>query len=94
MVKPVSTLMFILSSNCLLHFSGTVLWPPGFIFTEQAGATGIPAVVSCSSMMVFPLECISFCVPLWVHITPMKFMAVKSVPSIMCQFMFLQTIKD
>ena len=45
-------------------------------------------------MMVFPFECISFYVPSQVQITPMKFVAVKSVPKIICLVICLQTIND
>ena len=75
-------------------YTGTVRWPSGHIFTEWPSTKGTSDVESGSSMIVFLLECISFHVPSLVQITPMKFVAVKSVPKIICLVMCLQTIKD
>ena len=77
-----------------MQFSRTVLWPPGSILKEEAMTSRTPVVESGSSMMVFPLKCISFHVSSLVQMTLTKFMAVKSVPNIMCLVMCLQTIND
>ena len=60
---------------------------------EHANTSGIPEVVSGSSMTVDPLGCIIFCVPSWVQMMPTKFVDVKSVPNIIGCVMCLQTIK-
>ena len=77
-----------------VHSNGTVRWPPGCIFTECASTKGTPAVESGSSITVDPLAQTIFLVPLWVQMMPMKFMAVKSVPKIICLVICLQTIND
>ena len=59
---------------------------------DHASTKGMPDVESGNSIVVEPLDCIIFCVPLWVHIMPTKFVAVKSVPNIMGWVLCLQTI--
>ena len=54
----------------------------------------MPDLVSGSSITVDPLDLIIFLVPSWVQMTLMKFVDVKSVPSMMGHCMCLQTIKD
>ena len=61
---------------------------------EHASTSGMPEVVSGSSITVKLLECIIFHVPSWVQMTPTKFMDVKSVLNIIGHVMCLQTIKD
>ena len=78
----------------LVHSSGASRLPPGHILTEHASTSGMPEVVSGSSMTVDPLDHIIFHVPLWVQMMPTKFMDVKSVPNIIGHVMCLQTIKD
>ena len=78
----------------LVHSSGTSRLPPGGILTECASTSGMPEVVSGSSMTVDPLDRIIFHVPSQVQIMPMKFVDVKSVPNIIGRAMCLQTIKD
>ena len=78
----------------LVHSNGTSRLPPGPIFMEGAKTRGMPEVVSGSSITVDPLDHIIFCVPSRVQTTPMKFMAVKSVPKMIGHSMCLQTIKD
>ena len=78
----------------LVHSSGTSRLPPGHILMERASTSGMPEVVSGSSITVEPLDHIIFCVPSWVHMTPMKFVDVKSVPNIIGRVLCLQTIKD
>ena len=78
----------------LVHSSGTSRLPPGHILMERANTSGMPEVVSSSSITVEPLDCIIFHVPSWVQIMPMTFVDVKSVPNIIGHVMCLQTIKD
>ena len=78
----------------LVHPSGTSRLPPGHILMEHASTSGMPEVVSGSSMTVDPLDHIIFCVPSQVQMTPMKFVDVKSVPNIIGCSMCLQIIKD
>ena len=61
---------------------------------ECANTSGMPEVVSGSSITVDPLDHIIFHVPSQVQTMPMKFMDVKSVPNIIGHVMCLQTIKD
>ena len=68
--------------------------PPGHILTDHAKTSGTPDVVSGSSMTVDPLDLIIFLVPSWVHITPTKFVDVKSVPKMTGHCICLQTMKD
>ena len=77
-----------------MHSNGTSRFPPGLIFMECAKTRGMPEVVSGSSITVDPLDHIIFHVPLHVQMTPMKFVAVKSVPKMIGHSMCLQTIKD
>ena len=78
----------------LVHSNGTSRLPPGRIFNERASTRGMPEVVSGSSITVVPLDCIIFCVPSQVQMTPTKFVDVKSVPNMISHCMCLQTIKD
>ena len=78
----------------LVHSSGTSRLPPGHIFTERANTSGMPEVVSGSSITVEPLDRIIFHVPLQVQMMPMKFVDVKSVPNMVGRVMCLQTIND
>ena len=84
--------MSILSISFLVHSNGTSSSPPGHIFTDHASTRGMPDVESGNSITVEPLDRIIFCVPSRVHITPTKFLAVKSVPNILGQIMCLQAI--
>ena len=68
--------------------------PPGRILSECANTSGMPEVVSGNSITVEPLDCIIFCVPSRVQMTPMKFVDVKSVPNMIGCVMCLQTIND
>ena len=68
--------------------------PPGRILMEHASSSGMPEVVSGSSITVEPLDHIIFRVPSRVQMTPTKFVDVKSVPNIIGRVMCLQTIKD
>ena len=77
----------------LVHSSGTYRFPPGRILMECASTSGMPKVVSGSSITVEPLDRIIFHVPSQVQMTPMKFVDVKSVPNIIGCVMCLQTIK-
>ena len=77
-----------------MHSSGTSRLPPGRILTERATTSGMPEVVSGSSITVEPLDHIIFHVPSWVQMTPTKFVDVKSVPNMIGCVMYLQTIKD
>ena len=61
---------------------------------EHASTSGMPEVVSGSSITVEPLDCIIFHVPSWVQMMPMKFVDVKSVPNIIGRVMCLLTIND
>ena len=78
----------------LVHSNGTSRLPPGLFFMEHAKMRGMPEVVSGSSITVDPLDRIIFHVPSHVQMTSMKFIAVKSVPSMIGHSMCLQTIKD
>ena len=77
-----------------MHSNGTSQLPPGRILTEHAKTSGMPDVVSGSSITVDPLDLIIFLVPSRVQMMPTKFVDVKSIPSIMGHCMCLQTIKD
>ena len=61
---------------------------------ECANTSGMPEVVSSSSVTVELLDHIIFHVPSQVQTTPMKFVDVKSVPNMFGRVMCLQTIKD
>ena len=78
----------------LVYSSGTSRLPPGHILMERASTSGMPEVVSGSSMTVDPLDHIIFHVPSWVQMMPTKFMDVKSVPKIIGHSMCLLTIND
>ena len=78
----------------LVHSSGTSRLPPGHILMEHANTSGMPEVVSGSSITVEPLDCIIFCVPSQVQMMPTKFVDVKSDPNMIGHVMCLQTIKD
>ena len=78
----------------LVHSSGTSRLPPGCILMEGASLSGMPEVVSGSSITVELLDHIIFHVPSRVQMMPMKFVDVKSVPNIIGHVMCLQTIKD
>ena len=78
----------------LVHSSWASRLPPGHILMERANSSGMPEVVSGSSITVEPLDCIIFCVPSWVQTMPMKFVDVKSVPNMIGCVMCLQTIND
>ena len=77
-----------------VHSNGTVRWPPGRIFIECASTKDTPAAESGNSITVEPLALTIFLVPSRVQMTPMKFVAVKSVPKIICHVICLQTIND
>ena len=78
----------------LVHSSGTSRLPPSHILMECANTSGMPEVVSGSSITVELLDCINFCVPSWVQMMPTKFVGVKSVPNMIGHVMCLQTIND
>ena len=78
----------------LVHSSGTSRLPPGHILMEHANTSGMPKVVSGSSITVEPLDRIIFCVASRVQMIPTKFMDVKSVPNMIGHVICLQTIKD
>ena len=78
----------------MVHSNGTSKLPPGHILAECAKTSGMPDVVSGSSITMDPLNLIIFLLPSWVQMMLMKFMEVKSVPSIIGHCMCLQTIKD
>ena len=78
----------------LVHSSGTSRLPPGHILMEHANTSGMPEVVSGSSITVEPLDRIIFHVPSRVQMMPMKFVDVKSVPNVIGHVMCLQMIKD
>ena len=92
--NPVSILISIWSVSCLVHSNGTSKLPHGCILTERAKTSGMPDVVSGSSITVDPLDLIIFLVPLQVQMMPTKFVDVKSIPSMTGHCMCLQTIKD
>ena len=78
----------------LVHSSGTSRLLPGCILTEHANTSGMPEVVSGSSIIVEPLDHIIFHAPSQVPTMPTKFVDVKSVPNMIGCAMCLQTIKD
>ena len=78
----------------LVHSSGTSRLPSGHISKEHASTSGMPKVVSGSSIMVDPLDLIIFLVPSWVQMMPTKFVEVKLVPNMIGHCICLQTIKD
>ena len=78
----------------LVQSSGTSRLPPGHILMEHPNTSGMPKVVSGSSITVEPLDRIIFHVPSWVQMMPMKFVDVKSVPNMIGHVMCLQTVKD
>ena len=78
----------------LVHSSGTSRLPPGHILTEHASTSGMPKVVSGSSITVELLDHIIFHVPSWVQTMPTKFVDVKSVPNMIGHVMCLQMIND
>ena len=61
---------------------------------ERVKTSGMPDVMSGSSITVDPLDLIIFLVPSRVQMTPTKFIDVKSIPSMTGCCMCLQTIKD
>ena len=73
----------------LVHSNGTFKLPPGHILMERAKTSGMPDVVSRSSITVDPLDLIIFLVPLWVQMMPTKFVEVTSVPTIIGHCMCL-----
>ena len=89
-----SILISIWSVSCLVHSNGTSKLPPGRILAEHTKTSGIPDVVSGSSMTVDPLDLIIFLVPSRVQMKPTKFIDVKSMPKMMGHCMCLQTMKD
>ena len=89
-----SILISIWSVSCLVHSNRTSKLPPGRILMEHAKTSGMPDVVSGSSITVDPLDLIIFLVPLWVQMMLTKFVNVKSVPKMTGRCMCLQTIKD
>ena len=74
-----------------MHSSGTSRLPPGHILMERANTSGMPEVVSGSSITVELLDHIIFRVPSQVQTMPTKFMDVKSVPNMIGHVMCLQT---
>ena len=64
------------------------------ILMECTKTSGMPDVVSGSSITVDPLDLIIFLMPSWVQMMPMKFVDVKSMPKMTGRCMCLQTIKD
>ena len=61
---------------------------------ERAKTSGMPDVVSGSSITVDPLDLIILLVPSRVQMMPTKFIDVKSMPKMTGHCMCLQTIKD
>ena len=61
---------------------------------EHANTSGMPKVVSGSSITVELLDRIIFHVHSWVQMMPTKFVDVKSVPNMIGHVMCLQTIND
>ena len=86
--------MSIWSVSCLVHSKGTSKLPPGCILMECTKTSGMPDMVSGSSITVAPFDLIIFLMPLRVQMMPMKFVDVKSVPRMMGCCICLQTIKD
>ena len=78
----------------LVHSSGTSRLPPNRILMERTNTSGMPEVVSGSSIMVEPLDRIIFHVPSRVQMMPKKFVDVKSVPNMIGCVMCLQMIND
>ena len=78
----------------LVHSNGTSRLPPGHILTKRANTSGMPEVVPGNSITVEPLDHIIFRVPSWVHMMPMKFTDVKSIPSMIGHVMCLQMINN
>ena len=89
-----SILISIWCVSRLVHSNGTSKLPPGRILMERAKTSGMPDVVSGSSMTVDPLDLIIFLMPSQVQMMPTKFINVKSVPKMMGHCICLQTIKD
>ena len=89
-----SILISIWLVSFLVHSNGTSKLPPGCILMERAKTSGMPDVVSGSFITVDLLDLIIFLVPSQVQMMLIKFMEVKSVPSIIGRCMCLQTIKD
>ena len=89
-----SILISIWLVSCLVHSNGTSKLPPGRILMERTKTSGMPDVVSGSSITVDPLDLIIFLMPSWVQMTLTKFIDVKSVPSMTGHCMCLQTMKD
>ena len=77
-----------------MHSNRTSKLLPGHILMDRAKTSGTADVVSGSSMTVEPFDLIIFLVPLRVHMTPMKFVDVKSVPKMPGHCICLQTMKD
>ena len=77
-----------------MQSNGTSKLPPGHIFMEHAKTSGMPDVMSGSSITVDPLDLIIFLMPSRVQMMLMKFVDVKAILSIMGRCMCLQTIKD
>ena len=77
-----------------MHSNGTSKLPPGHILMEHAKTSGMPDVVSGSSITVDLLDLIIFLMPSRVQMTLTKFVEVKSIPSMIGHCMCLQTIKD
>ena len=82
------------SVSFLVLSNGTSRLPPGHILTGRANTSGMPEVVSGSSITVEPLDHIIFCVPSQVQMMPTKFVDVKSVPNNIGHVMCLQMIND
>ena len=78
----------------LVHSSGISRLPPGCILMEHANTSGMPEVVSGSSITVELLDCTIFHVPSRFQMMPTKFVDVKSVPNMIGHIMCLQTIND
>ena len=78
----------------LVHSSGTSRLPPSHVLMECANTSGMPEVVSGSSITVEVLDHIIFHVPSRVQTTPTKFVDVKSVPNMIGHVMYLQMIND
>ena len=74
--------MSIFLVSFLVQSNGTSKLPPGHILMEHAKTSGMPDVVSRSSITVDPLDLIIFLMPSQVQMMPMKFVEVKSIPSI------------
>ena len=89
-----SILISIWSVSCLVHYNRTSKLPPGHILMERTKTSGMPDVVSGSSITVDPLDLIIFLVSSWVQMMRTKFLDVKSVPKMMGHCICLQTIKD